>query len=203
VLSSTCRSGPAAARSWPAKATADGEFASMMLAQIRVLPLSSAATGPLITRLSTRAAPAAVTRTLAAPGLAGVPSDSSPCPGTRVESLTWTVQAAPATASCPASQTPLISSCPAVGAAPDGETVPASPVTSRSPLIVTREFFQLTASGAVAPGSGWPARRARLAPGGSWIAAAPAATVSAANPVSTITPVGLTGPEPEPPDPVA
>ena len=172
------------ARSDPAYAAESGAVASRTLPQTSVLPLSSAATGPLITRLSARDAPVAVTTTLGAPGCSGVPSESRPVPGTRVESLTWTEHGAPETRSCPASQIPLMSSCPGGGAGPGPAA--ASPVTAMSPVRVLRELFQTTAEVAVFC---WPATMARLDPGGSWTAELPVTfTASEAIPGRTMMP---------------
>ena len=162
----------------------------MTLPVICVRPLSAAATGPLITRVRDRAVPSAVTMTLGSPGCSGFPSGSSPCPGTSVQSLTSTVAGAPVTSSRPASQMPESSSCPGGGAAPDAETAPGWLASSRSPNRTGRPLAQ-AASWLPGPpgGSGWPATTARLAPGGSWMAAVPVtSTVSEADPGTTITP---------------
>src|SRR5215469_1392823 len=173
-----------------------------MLEQIRVVPLESAATGPLIARFSTRLEPGAVTTILGSPGDTGSPSGSSPSPGTSVQSATWMVHGCPSTSSCPATQMPLSSSCPAGPAggpvvpalamlsalisvdpsdarlvrlrlvAADAGAGAAAPVTSMLPVITTRELLQVKSVGPPAV-SGDPATSARLLPAGSWTALAP------------------------------
>ena len=136
-----------------------------MLLLIRVVPVGPAATGPLITRSMASVVPCAVTTMLGSPGQSGPPSGSSPSPGTSVASASWMADASPVTSSWPASHAPLISSRPA-GAGWPVPAGPATPVTSMSPVIVTRESLQTTSRGPPG-GTGSPATMARLLPAGS------------------------------------
>src|SRR6516165_4074832 len=159
----------------------------MMLSQMRLVPLGSAATGPLITRFSDGVAPRAVILMLGSPGESGSPSGSSPSPGTRVESATWMTEGAPPTSNWPAIQTPLIKSCPPGAGWPDAPGGPATPVTATSPVIVTRDLSQMTSRGPP-EGTGAAATMARLLPAGSSTEGAVRSTVSDAKPGTTMMP---------------
>src|SRR5215469_5490470 len=129
VLSSTCKSAPGEARSEAEYATQQGEVASTMLAQTRVLPPLSAAMGPLMERIKLRATSVPVTTMLGSPGETGLPSRVRLIPGTNVESEIWMVAVSPAMESCPAIHSPLISSWPGVAVWPGGNGAPGTQLT--------------------------------------------------------------------------
>ena len=79
---------------------------------------------------------------LGSPGESGSPSGSSPSPGTRVESATWITGPAPLDLQLAGHPDAADQQLP--GRRPPASAGPATPVTSMSPVIVTRELFQVT-----------------------------------------------------------